>query len=172
MSITATSVNSLMEAELRRLSDRRVLDHVRRLLVPPHPQMRPWDYGAAEEAYPCWMVLEHRPSNTGIAYCDRGFGPAHPWGLLFLEGTSHMSMGMDSGWFEHFLVAYFDSRASADLPIWRVFRSQGRGFPGTPITEEDGWDETWAKVMRLRSEQPDERFNCWQSVYQSAAHAP
>lgn len=76
-----------------------------------------------------------------------------------------MSMGMDSGWFEHFLDAYFESPASADLPIWRVF--QGHAFPGTPISEEGGWEETWAKVMRLREEQPGQRFNCWQSVYVS-----
>ena len=165
MNATATTVSALIEDELHRLDDPRVVDHVRSLLVPPQVQMRPWDYGAANDTYPCWLAFAHRPSNTGIAYCEFGFGPAHPWGLLFLEGSAHMSMGMDSGWFEHFLDAYFDSPASADLPIWRVF--QGHDFPGSPISGESGWEETWAKVMRLREEQPDQRFYCWQSVYVS-----
>jgi hypothetical protein len=60
-----------------------------------------------------------------------------PWGLLFLEGTDHMSMGMDSGWFEHFLEAYFESQASSEVPIWRVFQHQGTDFPGKAITAED-----------------------------------
>jgi len=46
----------------------------------------------------CWTVLEHQPSGTGIAYCEEGFGPDFPWGLVFLSGP-HMSMGMDSAWF-------------------------------------------------------------------------
>jgi hypothetical protein len=163
MSVTAKTIAELIEHELDKLSDRRVLDHVRSLLIVPRVQLRAWDYGEANDAYPCWLAFAHRPSNTGIAYCELGFGPACPWGLLFLEGTEHMSMGMDSGWFEHFLDAYFESPASGDLPIWRVF--QGDTFPGTPISEEDGWNETWAKVTRLRDEQPHKRFNCGQSVY-------
>jgi hypothetical protein len=167
MSVDAVSINALIDRELQKLSDRRVVDHVRSLLITPRVETRAWDYGKPDDAYPCWIVLAHKRSNTGIAYSEFGFGPANPWGLLFLEGSEHMSMGMDSGWFVHFLDAYFDSAASSDLPIWRVF--QGRDFPGTPISAEGGWDETWAKVMRLRSEQPDDRFNCWQSVYISAS---
>ena len=164
-SVTANTVTTLIEHELDKVSDRRVLDHVRSLLIPPQLQMRPWDYGAADDAYPCWLAFADRPSNTGIAYCEFGFGPTRPWGLLSLEGNA-MSMGMDSGWFAHFLDAYFESSAT-DLPIWRVF--QGRDFPGTPISDEGGWEKTWAEVMRLRDEQPDQRFNCWQSVYVSAS---
>jgi hypothetical protein len=81
--------------------------------------MRPWDYGRPGEAFPCWLVPEHQASNTGIAYCEQGFGPRCPWGLLFLEGTEHMSMGMDSAWFEYFLEACFEFKASSEVPIWR-----------------------------------------------------
>src|SRR5260221_7478632 len=133
--------------------------------MPLRIEERGWDYGAPGESYPCWLLLAHRPSNTAIAYCEFGFGPATPWGLLFLEGTQHMSMGMDSGWFDCFLDAYFDSKASAELPIWRVFRHHGNDFPGIPITEEGSWDATWAEVMRLRAEQSSFRYDCWQGVY-------
>jgi hypothetical protein len=165
VSITAESLIARIEEELAALNDCRVITHIRGLMVAPEPQMRAWDYGKADEAYPCWLVLAQKCQNTGIAYCESGFGPRTPWGLLFLEGTEHMSMGMDCGWFARFLDAYFESPASSELPIWRVFQRAGNDFPGTPITDEDSWDATWAKVMRLRSEQPDVRFDCSQSVY-------
>jgi hypothetical protein len=161
MSVTAASVIALVEAELSALNNSRVIDHIRGLLVPPELQMRAWDYGSPGEAYPCWLVLADPSSNTGIAYCESGFGPTMPWGLLFLRGK-RTSMGMDSGWFERFLDAYFEAPPATDLPIWRVFEGH---FPGSPITDEAPWDATWAVVMRLRNEKPEIQFNCWQSVY-------
>lgn len=165
MPASAASVAELLERELAALGDRCVVDHIRSLLVAPKVQMRAWDYGQPGEAYPCWIVLEHPASNSGIAYCEHGFGPAFPWGLLFLEGVEHMSMGMDSGWFERFLEAYFESRAPVELPIWRVFENHGPDFPGKAITPERTWDETWADVERLRRTNSTARFDCWQSIY-------
>jgi hypothetical protein len=161
----ATSVTELLERELAILGDRRVADHIRGLLVTPYVQIRAWDYGQRGDAYPCWIVLEHSASNTGIAYCEGGFGPTFPWGLLFLKGREHMSMGMDSGWFERFLKTYFESPASTDLPIWRVFENHGADFPGKPISTERSWDDTWAEVKRLRSANTGLRYDCWQSIY-------
>lgn len=166
MNITATKITELVEAELSSMRDQRVKEHIRSLLVAPEPVMRNWDYGADDEAYPCWAVLNHVPSNTGIAYCEYGFGPRTPWGLVRLEGTENMSMGMDSGWFGRFLEAYFDSMASTELPIWRVFRQEGGSFPGVSLTEEAGWDSTWQEVERLRLAHPNARYHCSQSLYQ------
>ncbi len=83
------------------------------LLVKPRLEDRPWDYGP-DQTYPCWIVLEHPPSNTGIAYCAEGFGPRSPWGLLFLRGE-HLGMGMDAGWYTKLEDAFRESRA-CDLP--------------------------------------------------------
>lgn len=165
MTLTAPQITQLVQAELSALTDSRVINHIRTLLVPPEPRLRAWDYGADGEAYPCWSVLNHQASNTGIAYCASGFGPRTPWGLVFLEGTAHMSMGMDSGWFEHFLQAYFDSMVATELPIWRVFRTEATAFAGVAITEEAGWDATWKEVERLRSVDPGSRYHCSQSLY-------
>jgi hypothetical protein len=55
-------------------------------------------------------VLEHPPSNTGIAYSPQGFGPSDPWGLVSLSGD-HMGIGMDSGWFPTLESAMRDSMA-------------------------------------------------------------
>ena len=112
MAIDGAQLSALVESELARVSDPRVIAEIRKLLVMPQPIMRAWDYGAEGEAYVCWSVLEHPPSNTGIAYCEHGFGPSFPWGLVFLQGTEHMSMGMDSAWYEHFVEAFLESAAS------------------------------------------------------------
>ena len=92
------AVTHLVERELAGIRDPAVLALVHRLRVEPYPVEREWDYGAPGERYVCWTVLEHRPSNTGVAYCSAGFGLTQPWGLVFLSGP-HMSIGMDSGWF-------------------------------------------------------------------------
>jgi hypothetical protein len=80
MTLTAESLTAQIERELARLNDRRVIAHIRERLVPPKTQMRPWDYGAPGEAFPCWFVFEDKPINAGIAYCESGFGPRTPWG--------------------------------------------------------------------------------------------
>jgi len=146
-----------------------VLEHVRALLIEPMCQLRAWDYGAVGDAYPCWLTLAHRPSNVGIAYCESGFGPRNPWGLLFIDGTEHMSMGIDSGWYSRFLQAYFESPAATELPIWRVFESRAPASLGVAITDEDTWENTWSEVYRLRHANPQLRYDCSQSVYVGAA---
>ncbi len=164
--VSGDSLTRLIENELARLDDDRVIGHIRRLLITPSPQTRAWDYGEPGEAYPCWLVLAHPESNTGIAYCEFGFGPKNPWGLLFLDGDGYLSMGMDSGWFRRFLDAYFDSIAATELPIWRVFQRRGNTQPQVPVTDEGSWEATWAEVKRLRKENPDSRYDCGQSVYE------
>jgi hypothetical protein len=91
-------IEKLVDEELAMISDADLVAAIRRLLVAPYPVERDWDYGRPGEKYTCWTVLEHPVSNTGIAYCEIGFGPTYPWGLVWLSGE-HMNIGMDSGWF-------------------------------------------------------------------------
>ena len=113
--LASARVQALVEAELSRVRDPAALPRLRALLVAPYPVARAWDYGAPGERYVCWTVLEHRASNTGIAYCERGFGPENPWGLVFLTGPD-MSIGMDSGWFPSLEIALKESMAWDDDP--------------------------------------------------------
>ena len=106
-------IEGFVQAELNRM-DAELAAALRPLLVVPHVEQREWDYGSDNQTYPCWIVLEHDPSNTAIVYCAEGFGPASPWGLLFLRGE-HLSMGMDSGWFSSLEDAFRGSMA-CDLP--------------------------------------------------------
>ena len=109
-----TQIARLVRNELECITDERVRETISRLLVEPRCELRSWDYGPEGVAYPCWIVLEHAPSNTGIAFCDTGFGPMSPWGLLFLRGQD-LSMGMDSQWYNSLEDAFRQSMA-CDFP--------------------------------------------------------
>ena len=113
MMLTADHISSLLQEELNRISDTALLTRISELLVKPYPVERAWDYGQVGEKFVCWTVLEHRPSNTAIAYCEKGFGPLSPWGLVSISGE-HMGIGMDSGWFSTFESAIRDSMAWDD----------------------------------------------------------
>jgi hypothetical protein len=165
MSIDAHKLKAMVDGELARLSDNRVVAHIRALLVEPTITMRRWDYGREDERYPCWTVLRHAASNTGIAYCEQGFGPRAPWGLVVLKDEEEFAaIGMDSGWFTTFLQSLFESYAAADLPIWRVFKGKGTAGEIQAISNEGDWDATWAQVMALRESDPANQYHCWTSI--------
>ncbi len=105
----------LVREQLDRCTDVGTRRQIENLLVPPRKELRDWDYGEPDEQYACWIVLEHPDSNTGIAYCERGFGPECPWGLLFLSGP-HTSIGMDCVWFTTLSEAFRDSMAYEAAP--------------------------------------------------------
>ena len=102
-------VTELIEQQLARISQVELVECIRPLLVTPRLEHRAWDYGQPDQTFPCWIALEHKPSQTAVAYCEEGFGPTHPWGLLFID--SRASMGMDSQWFVSLEEAVRDSSA-------------------------------------------------------------
>ncbi|TQV83609.1 hypothetical protein [Denitrobaculum tricleocarpae] len=94
----AAAVSQLVEEEIALIERPELAEAIRASLVLPRLESREWDYGEEGQTYPCWIVVEHKESNTGIAYCEQGFGPSSPWGLLVLEGP-HRNMGTDAAWF-------------------------------------------------------------------------
>jgi len=163
MAIDLGKLNALLDEELERLSDVRVLSQIRNLRIQPMPVMRAWDYGEPGDQYLCWIVL--RDGKLGIAYCENGFGPRCPWGLISAEAhePSEMSMGMDSGWFTSFLDAYFESWAPTTLNIWRVFEGNMNHNP-QPISPELSWNEAWEKVEEYRKSGDPRMYNCHHSI--------
>lgn len=150
MTMDSDAVKRLVERELGPLTDARVIAHVRSLLVEPKVVMRGWDYGEPGQQYPCWAVLDDHNSNTGIAYCESGFGPRCPWGLVWLDAEPvNMSMGMDCSWYSTLLDALFESRVLTPVPIWRVFK---RDLAGNwrPITGEGSCETTEERVAEYR----------------------
>ncbi len=162
MSVSAEILRGLIQGELATVSDTRVLAHIQGMLVEPYAVLRDWDYGEPGQQYPCWTVLEDSHSGAGIAYCEYGFGPRTPWGLVSSE-DGQQSMGMDCGWFMTFMEAFFDSFASIELPIWRVFRVEPDGTR-VPIADEDAWEPTWDHIYQLRSRDPAVRYDCGHSI--------
>ena len=108
--MSTIQIATLVRKEIADISDRVLREALEKLLVDPYCTERAWDYGDEGQTYPCWIVLEHPASNTGIAYCAEGFGPSDPWGLVFLSGE-HMSIGMDSAWFANLEDAFRESAA-------------------------------------------------------------
>lgn len=165
MAIDAQTLTSLIECELAKVSDVRVTAHVRRLLVEPTATTRRWDYGREGKRYACWTVMRHSETNTGIAYCEQGFGPRSPWGLVFLEGDEgRTSIGMDCSWYATFLQAFFESRAASELPIWRIFKTDRATSQMRAVSEEGEWDATWAEIMSLRDSDPANEYHCLTSI--------
>jgi hypothetical protein len=165
MQINAKRLSELIEQELANVSDTRIVRHIRGLLVIPKIEFRDWDYCSPGQQYPCWIVLsDAENSNTAIGYCEYGFGPRCPWGLLYCgDDPKHQSMGMDTGWFPTFLEAFFGSFAAVPLPVWRVFRVADDGIP-TPLTDEGTWEATCERTLELRSADPTNIYYCGQSI--------
>jgi hypothetical protein len=164
MSITAEVLRALIDGELANVSDARVIAYIRGMLVEPYVVQRSWDYGEPGQQYPCWMVLSDPSSGGEIAYCEHGFGPRCSWGLVSSgRGEGVESMGMDSGWYRTFLDAFFESFASVNLPIWRVFSVEPDGTK-IALTNEGPWEATWEQVYELRSREPTKRIDCGHNI--------
>jgi hypothetical protein len=164
MGVDSGTLRELIDRELADLPNERIVRHIRALLVEPVPELRDWDYGEPGQQYPCWIVFRHTASNTGIAFCEQGFGPRCPWGLLRIGGEGKpRSIGQDCGWYPNFLETYFNSFAVCELPIWRVFAKDESG-QRTPMSNEGTWDETWAQVLAFRQRNPDSRYDCASDV--------
>jgi len=163
MPISVETLKNLIEDEVASVSDSRVIAHIRGVLVEPHIVLHDWDYGEPGQQYPCWMVLEDPDTGAKIAYCEYGFGPSCPWGLVGPDSRPRPSIGMDCGWYTRFLDAYFESFAPTELPIWRVFRREPDRTQ-TPITDEGSWNATWARVYELRSNDPANAYVCHHSI--------
>jgi len=154
------TLSALIASELATVSDSRVIAHVRNMLIEPHVLLRTWNYGPNTQ-YPCWFVLKDEQSGAEIAYCEYGFGPRCPWGLV--SSGIDDSMGMDSGWFQTFLDAFFDSFASCALPIWKIVKV-GPDGSATAVTDEGGWGQTWSSAYALRESDPTTRYNVRHSI--------
>lgn len=163
--MTSTDVEALVQDDVRALSDARVVAHVISLLLaPPRPLRLVWPWGPGGETFEGFLVLDHPPSSTGVAYCRKGLGPAAPWALVFTTDLgSPPSTGRPDESYPRFLDAYFESKASAEVPIWRV-REGRTSFDGAWVTGELSWVEAWARVAKLRASAPHAPYYCDHSV--------
>lgn len=163
MDLNADIVRSLVEAELDRCHDIRVTDAIRARLVEPYVELRIWDYGP-ERFLPCWIVARDPDVRTILAYCDQGFGPRMPWGMLWMHDPSlsledqppHMSMGQDCSWYSSLIEVFLESWMATRLPIWRIFRNRDPHM--RPLTPEMSHDEASSVAKRMNEEDPASNY--------------
>jgi hypothetical protein len=161
--MTAADLEALVRDDMRALSDARVVAHLASLLVAPPRRLRlGWPFGIVGETLDGFLVLDHPRSGTGVVYCRQGFGPENPWGLVCTD-RGPLSTGTSDGWYPRFLDAYFESKAPADLAIWRV-REWRPGRDGAWVSGELPWDEAWERVSGLRASAPHTQYYCDHSV--------
>lgn len=122
VTVDSAHLVKLVEDELRMVRDSAVRDQIQALLVNPAKRDCRWDYwewdkAKYEETYPCWTVMtDTAGGRLAIVYCEHGFGPACPWGLIRMDEDTP-SMGQDSGWSSTFLEA---AAEILDLPPERL----------------------------------------------------
>lgn len=95
VSDTAANITRLVDDELARAGDPARRGNLQALLHPPARLSLAWNYGQEDERFDCWQVGCSPDRRVLLVYCDRGFGPASPWGFVFADEGS---MGMDSQW--------------------------------------------------------------------------
>lgn len=117
MSASAANISALIAREMSVLTNGPVKEALRNGLVDPRPVKLNWNYGHPGQQFDGWIVFDHEAiSDTAIVYCDEGFGPKSPWGLIIATPEEGVRwMGMDSGWFRSFMDAFWDSHAATPL---------------------------------------------------------
>lgn len=118
-----TQLLKLIKDELGKIdnSDRR--ESLSNILIDPYLEDREWDYSETKQTFPCWIVASPNESIL-FAFCEKGFGPDCPWGLL--SSASQGSMGPDSCWYSYLDDLYIQSGCwSGELPDNYVVRGPG-----------------------------------------------
>jgi hypothetical protein len=128
-------IQALVAEQLALIEDPGRRGALERLLVPPRQEWRDWDYGEPGERYPYWVVAEARDRGQILVYCEHGFGPESPWGILSIDEPEDATLGMDSQWnwyLEEAFVRYglWDGPIRLDEPLHlspeQRFGSRGR----------------------------------------------
>jgi hypothetical protein len=95
----------LVDGEFASIGDSSRRAELRSTLVSPQALSLAWDYGTPGEQFECWLIGFSKEGKKRLIYCDRGFGPAYPWGIV---GAKEDGMGMDCQWhvgLEHAAIA-------------------------------------------------------------------
>ena len=119
MDTTVLQIKEIVHGQMMQIHDSLVKSELEKLMIEPNLHLRKWDYGSNGEVFNCWTIAVDESTDTSIIYCEYGFGPQCPWGLV---SSSELYFGMDSGWFTSLVDCFLDSWAASELPIWFVER--------------------------------------------------
>jgi hypothetical protein len=93
--ISELEIQRLVDAELSIVVELSRREALRATVIHPKAVRLKWNYGKPGQQFQCWVAARSENSQQYIVYCDQGFGPAYPWGIV---GASEDSMGMDGQW--------------------------------------------------------------------------
>ena len=93
---TPDEVTSFVAAEIVAFQNPKLREAILECLVSPRSHIRLWNWSDPPCEHECWMIAESKTYDYGIVYSDFGFGPNHPWGLVFL---SQDNFGADYCWY-------------------------------------------------------------------------
>jgi hypothetical protein len=96
--MNSESVQKLVEEQISAISDNDRQFALRAIVVNPYMELREWDY-AENTKYQCWIIAEPKNDNYVFAFCNKGFGPNAPWGII--KKDIHGSMGPDACWYTY-----------------------------------------------------------------------
>jgi hypothetical protein len=107
----------LVDAELATVSEPSRRAALEAVFVPPRLLTLKWGYGKPGEQLQCWLVGLSPNGKERLIYCEKGFGPADPWGFV---GSTDDWMGMDCQWhvgLEHAAIGAGILPAPADYEV-------------------------------------------------------
>jgi hypothetical protein len=104
MQVDAEKLSELVKRELAGVSDARVVEHIRGLLVSPNTLLREWDYGPPGQQYPCWIndtevrIRQSAIANTALDRVARGVcSPLPIWRVFKAAGDGTRASLTDEG---------------------------------------------------------------------------
>ena len=119
METTTLHIKAIVQDQMMQIKDPLVKSALEKILIEPSRHIREWDYGTNGEEFECWTIAVDHSTDTSFIYCEYGFGPEFPWGLV---SSSVLYFGMDSGWFSKLEDCFLESWTAAELPIWFIER--------------------------------------------------
>jgi len=96
--MTTEEFEVLMSSEISKVNQTEMLELIKSIKGQVRSETRIWNYGIENQEFTCWVAFEHLATKTSIVYCNKGFGPNYPWGLLSTN-TPNNDMGIDSQWY-------------------------------------------------------------------------
>lgn len=99
MVIGRDEIVALTARELALIEDPARCSALAAILVEPRVEEREWLYSRDPVRYPYWVVAESVEQKILLVYCEQGFGPSFPWGVLYTgDHPMDQTLGMDAQW--------------------------------------------------------------------------
>ena len=148
------NIKEIVAKEILKIKDPIILNGLGQILIKPFKHLRTWDYSTTNEKFSCWSIALDSGTDTSLIYCDKGFGPKTPWGLV---STKNLYFGMDSAWFNNLEECYLDSFAGGELPIWGVERHNEDNTKEIIVSDLIA-DKAFEIIESLRKKQVAEKY--------------